>query len=120
MYVERGVRMIDIHTHILPGIDDGAGDWEESLALARAAVAGGITMVVATPHHADERYSNKALDVAALTVEFNERLLAARIPLSVRHGQEVRYHKELLDNLDRVELLTLADSRYLLLELPSG
>ncbi|MWC27249.1 tyrosine-protein phosphatase [Paenibacillus sp. MMS18-CY102] len=112
--------MIDIHTHILPGIDDGAGDWEESLALARAAVAGGITAVVATPHHADERYYNKASDVVALTAQLNERLRAAGIPLLVRHGQEVRYHKELLDHLEQGELVTLAGSRYLLLELPSG
>ena len=54
--------MIDIHTHILPGIDDGARDLEEALEMARLAVADGIRVMVATPH----LFKHKSVDLAAI------------------------------------------------------
>ncbi len=52
--------MIDIHSHILPSVDDGASDWEDALAMARDAHKDGIHTVVATPHHANGQYLNPA------------------------------------------------------------
>ncbi|GFN32711.1 tyrosine-protein phosphatase [Paenibacillus xylaniclasticus] len=115
--------MIDIHNHILPGIDDGPGDWEEALSLARNAVANGISTVIATPHHAHERYDNPAETIEALTEQMNSRLQQAAIPLQVIAGQEIRVHQELYDRWSQGAaggLRTLADTRYLLLELPSA
>lgn len=83
------IDMIDIHMHILPGIDDGAVDWEETLQLARAAVQEGITAVVATPHHANGRYLNTAKDVVQLTEYVGKKLSGEGIPLKSRHGYPV-------------------------------
>lgn len=112
--------MIDIHTHILPGLDDGAPDWEQAIAMARAAAAEGITTIVATPHHANGVYHNEADVVKEAVARFNERMNTEGIPLTVVPGQEIRIHDDLLDAWGRGELLTLGDSRYILLEMPSS
>ncbi|WP_168121097.1 CpsB/CapC family capsule biosynthesis tyrosine phosphatase [Paenibacillus sp. HB172176] len=112
--------MIDIHTHILPGVDDGAADWEATLAMARAAVQDGITIVVATPHHANGRYKNPAREVRLLVAEANQKLQEASISLQILAGQEIRMHDSLLESWDQEELLTLADSSYMLIEFPSA
>ncbi|OAB43942.1 tyrosine-protein phosphatase [Paenibacillus antarcticus] len=112
--------MIDIHTHILPSVDDGAQDWNDTLNMARAAVAEGITTLIATPHHANGKYINRANEVIEHTRHINEQLKNAGVPLSVRSGQEIRLHGDWLQAWYRMELLTLADSRYVLIELPSS
>ncbi|KQO10958.1 tyrosine-protein phosphatase [Paenibacillus sp. Leaf72] len=112
--------MIDIHTHILPGIDDGAARLEDSLALARAAAAEGIRTIIATPHHHNGRYVNPAQVVEELTRTLNKQLQELNIPIVVHAGQEVRLHRELLDHFQEGSLLTLAGSSYMLLELPSS
>lgn len=114
------ISMIDIHTHILPGLDDGANDWEDTLNMARAAVAEGITTLVATPHHANGRYDNKAVEVKEHTRLINERLIAAGVPITIRPGQEIRVHDDLLEAWHREELLPLAGSEYVLIEMPSS
>ncbi|MEC0089204.1 tyrosine-protein phosphatase [Paenibacillus macquariensis] len=112
--------MIDIHTHILPGVDDGAQDWHDTLNMARAAVEEGITTLIATPHHANGKYNNTAIEVIEHTRHINEQLKKEGVPLSVRSGQEIRLHGDWLEAWYRMELLTLADSRYVLIELPSS
>ncbi|THF80842.1 tyrosine-protein phosphatase [Cohnella fermenti] len=112
--------MIDIHAHILPGIDDGAPDAEHSLAMARAAAAEGIRKIIATPHHANGVYTNPAGRVREAVAELNALLEREGIPLEVLPGQEIRVHNEMLDAWARGELLTLADSPYILLEMPSS
>ncbi|TFE28187.1 tyrosine-protein phosphatase [Cohnella luojiensis] len=112
--------MIDIHTHILPGLDDGAANWEETLNLARAAATEGISTIIATPHHANGRYTNRAIEVAKHALRINEQLKAAGVPVVIKTGQEIRIHDDLLDAWYREELLTLAGSNYVLIELPSS
>ncbi|WP_138754958.1 tyrosine-protein phosphatase [Paenibacillus sinopodophylli] len=112
--------MIDIHTHILPGLDDGAADWNDTLNMARAAVSEGITTIIATPHHANGTYMNTAQDVAEHTHTINEKLIAAGVPVTIRTGQEIRVHDDLLDAWSRNELLPLAGSNYVLIEMPAS
>ncbi|WP_424769265.1 tyrosine-protein phosphatase [Paenibacillus sp. sgz302251] len=112
--------MIDIHTHILPGLDDGAANWNDTLNMARAAVSEGITTIIATPHHANGTYFNEAADVAEHTRTINQRLMDAGVPVTIVGGQEIRVHDELLDAWYRGELLPLAGSKYVLLEMPSS
>jgi len=110
--------MFDIHTHILHGIDDGATDLEQMLQMARDAVRQQITGVIATPHHANGDYWNPGERIRRLTDEANAALRAANIPLTIYPGQEVRIYSRLLEDLEERIVLTLNDSRYLLLELP--
>ncbi|MGG1598641.1 MULTISPECIES: tyrosine-protein phosphatase [Paenibacillus] len=112
--------MIDIHTHILPGIDDGAQDEQEAILMARAAVQEGIKAVIATPHHANGRYDNPGHEIQKRTQALNLALSEHRIALEVLPGQEVRIHQGLLEDLEQGKIITLSGSKYLLLELPSG
>ncbi|MGE7647263.1 tyrosine-protein phosphatase [Peribacillus frigoritolerans] len=113
--------MIDIHCHILPGVDDGATDIKESLNMARKAVEAGITHIFATPHHLNEKYVNVKNDIIDRVVRLNESFQLENIPLTIHHGQEVRIHREIFTSLEKEEILTLDDKgTYILLELPSG
>lgn len=76
--------MIDLHCHYLPGIDDGASTLEESLALARAAVANGITHAVMTPHMHAGVFDNRKPAIEAHVAAFRAGLQRARIPRRMR------------------------------------
>lgn len=79
--------MIDLHCHILPGIDDGPERMEESVAMARMAVADGISTIVATPHVKDELYPP---DYVSEQVRlFRAVLKAADVPLEICAGGDV-------------------------------
>ena len=113
--------MIDLHCHLLPGIDDGPENMEESLALAQSAVDQGITHVLCTPHHNNGRYENPKSSIIAAVAELQIALDEAQIPLTVLEGQEVRITGELIKDLNEDNLLfTDLNDTYLLIEFPSG
>lgn len=115
-----GRTLIDIHTHILPEIDDGAGSLEEALELAEQAVRNGIRTVVATPHHYARGYYSDAEQIKLDTNKLNDELYKRNIPLEVLTGQEVRVYDRLLEDLEAGRLATIASSPYLLVEFPSS
>jgi len=111
--------MIDLHCHILPGLDDGAATDEQAIAMARLAVQDGITAIIATPHHRDGEYDNEQAVVRQGVERFNELLREHEIPLCIFPGQEIRCYDALADDLNaNGKIQTLNDSRYLLLEFP--
>ncbi|MCP8967858.1 tyrosine-protein phosphatase [Ectobacillus ponti] len=113
--------MIDIHSHILPGVDDGAQTMEDAIAMARAAVEAGIHTIIATPHHQTSRYYNEKEEVLLRVRELNQVLKQQDIPLQVLPGQEVRLYGELLEDLAADKVLTLNDTgEYMLVEFPSS
>jgi len=112
--------MIDIHSHILPGMDDGARTMSDALEMARLAAMQGIRYVIATPHHANGHYETPAPRIRAAVEELNAQLNRAAITLTVYTGQEIRVFRELIEEWEQGSLCTLADSRYMLLELPSS
>lgn len=113
--------MIDIHCHILPGVDDGSADMKESMNMARKAVEAGITHIFATPHHLNEKYVNVKIDIIDRAARLNESLQQENIPLTIHLGQEVRIHRDIFTSLEKEEILTLDNNgTFLLLELPSG
>lgn len=111
--------MVDLHCHLLPEIDDGSKSMEISLRLAREAVENGVTHALLTPHHMNGRYINHKQDVIKRTAEFRQQLKEHEIPLTVFPGQEVRINGQLLEALDKNDIL-FADTgnRYLMLEFP--
>lgn len=111
--------MIDIHCHILPGVDDGAQTMEESLEMAKEAVKEGITSIIATPHH-NSSYQNEKLEILSKVNELNIRLKEEAIPLTILSGQEVRIYGELLEDLEKGTILPLCESQYLFIEFPSN
>jgi len=110
--------MIDMHSHILPGLDDGAGDWEQALAMARAAVADGIAEMVCTPHWVLGKYENSRERILPCFAEFKARLAHEKVPLKIHAGAELRIDTTLLNRLKSGEVLTIGNSSYVLLELP--
>jgi protein-tyrosine phosphatase len=109
--------VIDLHTHILPGIDDGPATIEGSVALARAAVAAGTRTVVATPH-VNSRYHNDAATIAGLTAELNVRLAAEEIALEVLPGAEIAITNVIEIEPSELAQLGLGGGRWLLMEPP--
>lgn len=110
--------MIEIHSHILPGLDDGPATREEALLLAKAAVDAGITKIIATPHHLNGSYDNPRHEVEERVELFSLLLREKGIPLEIRSGQEIRLHPRFMELWMNGELMTLASSKYILLELP--
>lgn len=111
--------MVDLHCHLLPGIDDGSRSMKISLRLAREATENGVTHALLTPHHMNGRYVNHKRDVIRRTKEFQKQLNAHNIPLTVFPGQEVRINGQLIDALNEDDILFAdEDNRYLMLEFP--
>lgn len=111
--------MVDIHCHILPGIDDGAQTIEDSIQMAKEAVRQGIRTIIATPHY-NSQYANERPAIMAKAAELNEALSNEQIPLTILPGQEIRIYGEIVEDYDFGKLLPLAETSYLFIELPSG
>lgn len=110
--------MIDLHSHILPGVDDGARSMEDSLEIARAAVADGIEVIAATPHVRDDWPTGVGVMEDCVS-ELRAELDAAAIPLDVRTGGEIA--SEWIPRLSEDELARFGlggNPRYLLVETP--
>ena len=115
--------MIDIHCHVLPGIDDGPATVDDALALARALVEDGITQVVLTPHVFPGRYESTRSSIADEFKRFQALVNSREIPLDMLWAGEVRLTPEVLELLARDELPFLGEVggyRTLLLEMPDG
>jgi protein-tyrosine phosphatase len=109
--------VIDLHCHVLPGIDDGPVTIDESLALARAASAAGVTAVLATPH-VNPRFSNDAATIASLVDELNERLVAEEIALRIIPGAELALTSAVEMTSERLAGFSLGGGGWLLIEPP--
>ena len=109
--------MIDLHSHILPGIDDGPATMEGSLDLARAAVEAGTRTILATPHINDDPSIDPAR-IAAGLVELRAALAAAEIPLEVLPGGEIAIWRLIDLDDDTLRALALGGGPYLLVESP--
>ncbi len=110
---------VDIHCHLLADIDDGAIDWNESLAMARMAVADGISTIIATPHQLGAFGHNDGRAVRREVERFGQLLGRHGIPLRVLPGADVRVEPGLVEKIRAGQVVTLADRRrHVLLELP--
>ena len=104
--------MIDLHSHILPELDDGSQSLEESLAMARMAVQSGVTVMVATPHCMDDR----AQQVYAAWRLLREALRDTEIPLKLYLGMEIFWTADTVRLLRAGRLFPLNGSQYPLIE----
>jgi protein-tyrosine phosphatase len=110
--------MIDIHSHILPGIDDGARSLADSLELCRIAAEDGVKTIVCTPH-IDFRYVNSRATIEEPFVSLQREVSAAGIDIDLIKGAEVHMAPDILLKVKEKELVTYNDAgRYLLLEFP--
>lgn len=110
--------MLDLHHHLLPGIDDGANDLAMALEMARMAVDDGIATVACTPHIYPGLYENDRAGIAAAIEKLQAELDQAGIPLHLVEGADVHLDLGLVEGIRGGRIPTLAGSRYLLLEPP--
>ncbi|TFJ93060.1 tyrosine-protein phosphatase [Lentibacillus salicampi] len=113
--------MIDLHCHILPGLDDGSKTVVESLSMAEEASKQGITKIVATPHHNNGQYENDGHDIIEAVHQLNVQLKEENIPVEILAGQEPRVNGNMIADLDNGKVLTLNQtSGYVLVEFPTS
>ena len=113
-------RLIDLHAHIVPGVDDGAKSFEESLKMLQVAESDGIEAIVATPHVFSAHNTIKDIEkIIEQTRQFLERLNRCQVNLRVLQGAEVFFATNVMEYLKKYgEVLALNGSSYFLLEFP--
>jgi len=110
---------VDVHCHLLPAVDDGSTGWDETLAMARLAVADGISTVVVTPHQLGRYSENHGEAIRSQTAQLQQFLDQRGVSLQVLPGGDVRIEPDMALKIQRGEVLTLADRhKHVLLELP--
>lgn len=110
--------MIDLHSHILPGIDDGAADLDASLAMARAWVEDGVSIVACTPHILPGLFHNSGPQIRLAINALQQKLDEHQIPLHLVSGADNHVTPDFVSGLRSGHLLSLADTRYVLVEPP--
>lgn len=114
--------VIDLHTHVLPGVDDGPTSWDEALDLVRMAAAEGISAIAATSHMMpDGAFANHRADLLPLIDQLRQRLRENQLDVVIYAGGEVYMSPDVIARMERGELLTYCDAgRYMLLEMPAS
>lgn len=108
---------IDIHSHILPELDDGARNLDESREMLHTAYKEGIRVIIATPHFHESRFrSNRRARIEESVFMLREAIRETMPDMEIYSGCEIRYSHETIRLLDEMELATLAGTRYVLTE----
>lgn len=111
--------MIDIHCHILPGLDDGPENLDETLEMCRRSLAQGVQGVIATPHMYHGMFQTDRESIVETHAMVQEALASAEIPLRLYLGADLHLVPGLGMMIEEKEALTLNHGRYFLLELPT-
>jgi protein-tyrosine phosphatase len=110
--------LIDLHSHILPGVDDGAQTIDDAVAIAKMAVADGIEVMACTPHFMPGLYDNSAADIRLRVSRLNEHFVSEGIDLALVVGGDAHIRPDFVNELQAGNILSLHDSRYVLFEPP--
>lgn len=111
--------LIDVHCHILPGMDDGPSTVVESIMIAKKAARLGINKIVATPHHRNGSNINEPSDIVNAVNTLNEQLREAKVPVKILPGQETRIYQDIGKDLKSGKILSLnQNTKYVCIELP--
>ncbi len=115
------MKVIDLHCHILPGVDDGAKDIASSVEMAKQAISQGIHIIVATPHHQNGKYINEKASIEQQVRLLNQVLQEQELPLTILPGQESRIFGEMVEEYRASRVLTLNNTgKYIFVEFPSS
>ena len=111
--------MIDTHSHILPGIDDGSKDIETSLNILRGLSEQGVTEVVLTPHYvAETSYTSSRAQNTKLLEMLQKKVTEENIQIKLHLGNEIYIDKDIAGLIRRRKISPMGNTRYLLVELP--
>lgn len=107
---------VDIHSHLLPGVDDGVGDWEQSLACLRQLADWGIRKIVTTPHVSRDWYPNNASDLQRGQRTLQALVQEQQLPLTIEVAAEYMLDDFFPELLESGEVLSFGPAKYLLVE----
>lgn len=110
--------MIDIHTHLIPNVDDGSKSVEDTFKIFEEAEKAGFTDIILTSHYMDGYYEPKAEELVFWKDKLQEVLKAGGKNLKLHSGMEIYISEQLKELIEQNKLLMLANSRYILIELP--
>ena len=110
--------MVDIHTHVIPYVDDGSPNLETSIAMIKHEIAIGVDTIICTPHHIFHRYEKSVEEIKKSFLLLKEAVEKENLPIKLYLGQEICYtHREdILKMLKDGKLLTLNNTNRVLLE----
>ena len=106
----------DIHSHILPGLDDGAKNIEDSKQMLYTAYNNGIRHIIATPHFHEERFTSTLEEIRTSYEQVKRLIIDLGLDINLYLGQEIYYSSNTPSLLLEHKILTMADSDYVLLE----
>ena len=107
---------VDIHSHILPDLDDGAKDMGETLEMLQIAWQEGITHIIATPHYKAGRFQADAQRLERTLDKVRQEIKKTNIPVTLYAGNEIYYHSELEEKFQTGAISTLNGTGYVLIE----
>lgn len=109
--------MIDIHTHILPCVDDGAQSMEEALELVKTAYSHGVTDIILTPHNMHKgQYDVHPTRLREIFEDLKKNVLEHQIPINLYLGNEIYLSSRIVERLQKGDSLTLNQTNYILFE----
>ncbi len=111
-----GKEIVDIHSHILPGVDDGSESMETSLEMLKIATSEGITRMIATPHYKNHHHSVGPEKAAALLSELSRKASEENIKIKLSLGNEVLYFSDIEEAFEEKKFSTMCDKDYLFIE----
>lgn len=112
--------MVDIHTHIIPFVDDGSNSLEDSIEMVKHAISIGVSTIYCTPHYIKGLYEKSVDEIKKNFNLLENEVKRLNLPITLYLGQEILYtgEEDVISMLDDKQLLTLNDSKYVLLEFP--
>lgn len=110
--------MIDLHCHILPGVDDGSKNMEETISILKKATENGFDTICFTPHYVEPNYLNNKTQNYEILKQVKKRVEEEMIQVQLLLGNEIFIHENMNKLLQSKMISTLADSNYVLIELP--
>ena len=110
--------MIDVHSHIVFGVDDGSRTIEESIEIIKEAYKAGFKKIVATPHYMEEYYENDAKEIRKRIVEIQNHLKEINCNIEILQGNEIYIADNMTELLENQKATTLNNQQYVLFELP--
>lgn len=110
--------MIDLHCHILPGIDDGSRNIDETMQILKRAANSGFNTICFTPHYIEPQYINTKSENMQLLEEVQKKIREEKISLELLLGNEIFIDENMVERLEERKMATLAETKYVLIEIP--
>lgn len=110
--------MIDIHTHIIPDVDDGSESYEETYDMIKTAIQVGFTDIITTSHYINEYYTSIAEEREEVLKNIKQYIIENELKMNVYNGSEIYVSFDMVELLKNNIVSSLAGSKYVLFELP--